>query len=716
MDIKAFLKLINRYKWILIIVPIIAAGVTYYFVKNLPKEYLSEAQIATGLVDQSKQVSGAGQSVDYFKTNQQFSNIIEKMRMRKIISILSYNLILHDLQNPTETFKKHSDKIDSLSADDKQKVIDIYKQKLQSKSVNIPADNKGPFKLYDIISSMGYDEASLNKKLEIYRNDNSDFVSIRFTSANPVESAFVVNTLASEFINNFGIDVNYNQNQSISVLDSLLKVKERDMNEKNAALKDFKMKNGVLNLDKQSELVYTQITQAEDRKAQVIRDIQATQGAIAAIDRKLKSADPNMGKDLTVDNTQIINLKNQLEIANKRYIDGNFKPADKKKVDSLTSLQSALTVRNSDKYIVDPQVSRQNLLQQKYNLETTLAQLQASVRSIDQELSAARSKYNSMVPFDAGIQNYVRDADMSTKDYLEALNRVNQTQTEQNIGLKLQIAQLGLPGVAERSKTMIFVALAGIAAFFVCFSGLVVLYFLDNAIYTAQQLSSATRSRVLGKLTNVSEDDTTIRTIWNDKTNNPNYTTHKDLLRSLRFEISSLLATEDDKILGITSLSDGVGKTFVASNLAYAFAMTGKKVLLIGGDKQPVVESDSKQLTTSQNFETFLAKREIQTEDLITRLNKIGDHKSLLEIQNEGNLRASFELLRKQFDVIIIDINSLSDINIAKEWLSFTEKNLAIFEAGKSFVDNDKELIGYLKSQPGFIGWVLNKIQVKNDQ
>ena len=71
-----------------------------------------------------------------------------------------------------------------------------------------------------------------------------------------------------------------------------------------------------------------------------------------------------------------------------------------------------------------------------------------------------------------------------------------------------------------------------------------------------------------------------------------------------------------------------------------------------------------------------------------------------------------FEVLRREFELIIIDVNSLHEINIAKEWLLFTEKNIAVFEAGKALTEADKDLLVYLKEQPGFIGWVLNKIKI----
>ncbi|MBB2148424.1 GumC family protein [Pedobacter gandavensis] len=715
MDIKAFLKVLNRYKWLLILVPITAAVITFFLVKNLPKEYSSEAQIATGLVDQSKQVVAVGnQNADFFKINQQFSNIIERMKMRKIMSILSYHLIIHDLEDPKDSFKPYSPKVDSLNQTQRQEVVQLFKEKLSNKSVITLADNKGKYKLYDILGSMGYSKEDIEKKLSIYRPDNSDFINISYVSDNPKLSAFVVNTLAVEFIKNYGQDVNVNQNNSIELLDSLLKKKEGSMNEKNAALKDFKMKNGVLNLDKQSEIVYTQISQNEERKAQAIRDIQANQRAIADIDAKLsgRSGDAFSQGSTTVDNKAIVNLKNQLKAANDAYIDGNFKVSDKKRIDSLTKLIDRLSTRISDDDVTNPIASKQALIQQKQALETQVSIAKGSIQSIDNELAMLKAKYNTMVPFDAGIQNYERDADLATKDYMASLDSYNQTRTEQNIALKLQLAQVGLEGPPLPSKGIMYIALAGISSFFLCFVAVLIIFLLDNTIHDSRQLEAATKSKVLGSLNYMHDADLSMRNIWNDNKNNPEYTAYRDLLRSLRFEISNAFDRDNTKILGVTSLNDGEGKSFIASSLAYSFAMIGKKVLLIGGETE-VVKSNSKELSLSQDFETFLVKRQIQTEDLITVLNKNDNNTSLLEMQNANNLRAGFEVLREEFDVIIIDVNSLRDINIAKEWLLFTENNIAIFESGRSIEDRDKELIDYIKERPGFVGWVLNKIQLK---
>lgn len=716
MDITRFFKLLKRYFWLLIIIPVITGAITYYFSKNLTKEYKSEVQISTGLVDQSKQLTSQSQN-DYFKTSQQFANIFEKIKMRKMMSILSYNLIIHDLENSKTSFRKYSPKVDSLSAAQKLDVVNEYKQRLLSKTPITTFDNNGKYKLFDILESMGYDDYTINKKLSISRSENSDFVNIEFISENPFLSAYLVNTLATEFIRNFTLDTYTNQNNSIAMLDSLLKKKELDMNSKNSALKEFKMKSGILNLDGQAAGVYAQISQYEERKAAAIRDIQANQGALAEIDSKLKGAGGNNTANLNAiavqDNRILLNIKNQLKVANDKYIDGNFKPADKRKIDSLQTLLNAQSGKSYEVSTENPQTVRQALMQQRDAIEISSAQIKNTISSIDKQLSTLRAQYSTMVPYDANITNYTRDADIATKDYMAALDRTNQGKTEQTNGVKLGIAQVGLPGTAQPSKTIIFVAVAAIASFMVCFVSLVMSFLLDTAIYSPMQLAKETGSPVVGSLNHIKAENKEPKDIWNDDHLNPEYTIFKDLVRSLRFELDRELTNTNSQILGITSLGNKAGKSFIASTLIYSFAMTGKKVLLISGEQEETERPVSQKLIPSEFFETFLVKKEIQTEDLITVFNNKAHNSSLLETQSAHNLKIGFDVLRKEFDLIVIDINSLVEINKAKEWLSFTDRSIAIFEYGDVIKEEHKSSIKYIKDHPGFMGWVLNKVREK---
>lgn len=710
MDIKSFFRLLGKYKWVLIIVPIFAISITYFFVKNLPQQYSSKVQISTGLLDPSKKVI-SNETVDYYKVSQQFSNMMEKLKSKRIIDRLSFNLLVHDLEEPQNAFRPFSKNVDSLKQADKMLLLQAVRAKLLNKTVLTAADNKGKLKLYDIVNSMGYGEDDLSKLVEVFHVENSDYIDIEFVSENPNLSAFAVNTLATEFISTYTADVNANQNSSIALLDSLLKRKEQVMNEKNTALSEFKRTKGVLNLDEQSATVYSQISVYEAQRAQALREIQSNQGAIHIIEGKLQGSDPFVRGSSRSDNQEIVRLKRQLELANSSLIDNNFTTADQKKVDSLSRIISQKSVQNSDDNVLDPRTSKQSLVQQKLALEISLQQAKSSIRSLDNQLSTLRSRYQSMVPFDADIQNYQREADLATKDYTAALEHYNNSRTQQNMGVRFQVEQAGLPGSPEPSKQGLYLAGAGISSLMFCVAAVFILFILDSSIVSVSQLELATKSRSLGIVNFIDRDVNSISTIWNNKESFQDYATFKDLIRSLRFEISNKMDANGCKILGVTSLVSGEGKTFISYSLAYAFAMTGKKILLIADD-QPVRKAETKELrAVSQDFQSFLVKKEVHVEDLITIMNKTSEKNSLFELQNIKNLKSGFEILKNEFDVILIDINSLEDMNITKEWLLFTEHVIAVFESGKPIGDSSRKYIEYIRNHPGFMGWVLNKFQ-----
>lgn len=716
MDIRAFFRVINRYKWALIFVPITAAVITYFLVQDLPKEYKSQTRISTGLVDPSQQLA-MSRSADYFMQTQHFSTIMEMMTMKKMMSLLSYNLILHDLENPEQSFREESEDIKVLNIKDRQAVIESFRAMLANEKILNLLDNEGKYKLFDIVNSMGYGEGSFDETLLITRKINSDFIDIEYTSEDPLLSAYVVNTLANEFLYSYGVNVNHNQENSMVLLDSLLKEKEKVMNEKNEALKAFKMKNGVLNVSAQSSMVYSQISSNEELRAQAIREIQSLTGAIAGIDERLKdSRSETTRKALVSDNTEIVALKGELQAANERYVDNNFNPEDKKHIDDLQEKLSSLIASSSLQVFEDPKTNRQSLISQKMQMQTSLDLAKNSLASINNELNQAKGRYNKMVPFDAGILNYERDAEVATKDYLEALNRTSQTSMASTTGLKLNVAQIGLPGPAEPSKGIIYVAISAFSTFFVCLLALLIGFLLDRTVNTSEQLEVATQSPVMGQLNAIKELSPSVKTIWGSNSPGKEYDLHKNLLRSIRFELDKDFGLNGAKILGVTSVSDGVGKTFLSSSLAYAVAKTNRKVLLICNDKleegSPI--KNGKELIPHQSFESFLIKREIQIEDLITVLTINPENDSLFEIQSINNLQLSFEELKKEFDFIIVDIESLNEMNKAKEWLSFVDRVIAVFKAGNDIQYTDHEQIDFLRNHTGFMGWVLNRSKMTN--
>jgi uncharacterized protein involved in exopolysaccharide biosynthesis len=717
MDFKELVRHIWRFKWFLLAIPIITVVIVNYKTKDLPRQYQSQALISAGVADQNKSAIPGLPNLDFFKENQQFTNIIEKIKLKKVMSILSYKLIIHDLENPNHQFEPSSKMIDSMSASEKEDALKEFKARLarqETMSLNDPESAR----LYNIIASKYYDDESINKSLIVAHSDGSDFISVTFTSGNPELAAFVVNTLSEAFLAINDADQDVSQGNSIATLDSVVKQKRALMVSKNDSLSRFKNNSGVLNVEKQSETAYAQIIAAQSKRADALREIQNDQGALAAVESKLKNGDPYANNDhLIADNRRADALRSELSVVNRKKVDDIYNPsalaADNRRLDSLNTLINAEVLKQAGpNTIIDPSAARTALIQQHNDLGVKLAAAKNGISSIDREIASITSSYNKMVPYDANIANYQREADQATKDYVDALNRFNLAQTAQSVGAKVKIAQYGVIGAPEPSKRKVFIIVAGVGSFIFCFAIVVALFFLDGRIKTPYQLARDTGIPVIGSLNLIKNPNDSIRDIWHNEANWDDVA-FKNLLRSLRLDIANAMLDDNSKILGITSLAPEEGRSFIATNLAYAFAMTGKLVMLIASETQ-ALENASNVPQLGDNFENFLVRREIHVDHLITTLKKNDNGVSLLEMQNSANVRAGFDLLKNEFDIIIIDINSFRDLNIAKEWLLFTDKSVAVFKAGREMNDRDKELLNQLKTQPGFMGWIMNRVKLTN--
>lgn len=727
MELERFWKLVEKYKWFLIIVPLCAAGVTYFFVRNLPQRFKAQSQISTGLIDRSQQVSGDNRNMDYFKTNVQFGNLIAMLQMQGVMSALSYELILHDLQHPDDAFRKEGDLFKKLNSQKREELIDAYTAlKMQQETLTPFNDSKLP--LYALVEESGYDEESVRKDMEVSHVENSDFIKIAYTSENPYLSALVVNSLSEIFTRNYGTNVSNNQRRNIHVLDSLLQDKQAIMNDKNAQLKSFKLTNGALNLDRQSEIVYEQLTANEEARAQTLREIQSLQGAISGIDNKLNAEGSAYSSSKTIaENGQLISLRAQLQKANDDYVDNGFQASDKERVDALQQKLSAMVSTNASSATTNSATTRQGLVDEKLRMEVALDRAKSSLSSINAQLSSLQGRYARMAPADANAQNIARDAELATQAYMEALDRYNQANVESDIGARLGIAQKGVPGPAERSKTMIYVGLSGASSLTLCVAMLFLVFITDSTIKTPGQLSAAAKGRVFASIPLLQDRQKDVPDLWTDEKDHTNTTAYKAAVRNLRFEMDKLLSSDNSSVLGITSLYHGAGKSFVAESIAYAFASTKRKVLLIGGseDKERLKlpggkprkllgkakkdANEKEEDPGAASFDSFLDDRKIESEGGVTILNKADSAGSLLEMRSATELHSAFLVLREEFDLIIIDSDSMSNTNRAKEWLLFADRTLAVYPFNEKLTAESKELLETTKELPGFAGWILNK-------
>ncbi len=721
LNLKDFLKYLNHFKWFIIIIPVLCVVLTYLFVKELPKKYKSNTLISTGITQQlSESALLENRTADNFKISQQFGNLLEMMQTRRAITQLSYKLILHDLKNPQHTFTKYSELITDLSPQQKDTVIKEFENRLSAQALISPADNN-QHRLYDILKSAAYDDKSVLKNIEIRRSGESDFINVTYTSHNANLSAFVVNTLSNDFINYYTSLSMMSRQQSLAVLDTMLREKGDEMMNKNSAVVNSSIhataqETGALNSQRRSDLINQKVSEAESQRLGALRNISSIQGALDEINAKLNGDGGYLQQDSYKENSEIVRIDNQLQLANQRYVNNNFRPQDKATIDSLQNIKSGLVLTSSASQNNNYKGLKQSLISQKMKLENDLASARSGLAAIEQQLNSIgpRPGYSSVSARAGGQENLIREAGMSAKDYADVKAQYDKASILSKAGVSLALVEPGLPGSPEPSKNYLYVAFSGISSLFMLLLALLLIFMLNKTVVTPSQLEYVTKQKILGWVNYIGEDKD-LRTIWNDNGKDNKYAYYKDALRSLRVDLNEIMR-DDNKVLGITSMSRQEGRSFLANGLSYAFAMMGKNVLLIceKGSNLTNVITNMNDDDTSQVFESFLVKKEIQIENRITVLNRDTSNNSLLELKDSKSLIAGFDILKDTFDIVIVDIDSAQDMHKVKEWMMFCDRSISVFEAGNKIKREDHVFINYLSKQPGFIGWVMNKVEVRN--
>jgi uncharacterized protein involved in exopolysaccharide biosynthesis len=690
----------------------IAVFITYFLVRKLPDTFKSRSRVSTGLVDQSQQFLEKNKAQDENKVSQQFGNLIEMIKSKKIFDQVSFQLMVHDLTTD-KPFRAPSKLLTEIGPEARAHALKVFKERIVS---NQPLSlfDKDQFGLNQLLISMGYDAASLEKKVLIYRVNSSDFIDYEYESENPFLSAFVINTMVNEFIDFYSNYIKENQQKAVNFLDMMMRKKFDSLNAKTRLLRDYKIRNRVLNLDEQAKSLYTQIADFESKVQVAKKDVESLEGAIRGIDKKFSPQDRRYLESVVVDiNQSILATREKLRQVTNDLVKSNFNPRIQQKQDSLKALLEEQILLSTDRLLVSPLANKQFLVQQKMNLEVTLDQVRSSIPPLNDELRRLNEKFDVLVPHEALIQSYEGSVDVAGKEYLDIQNRFNETSLESSMNVQLRQIEMAMPGPAQPSKKLLLVALAGIISFIFCLAALFVIFYLDDSIQNATELANKTHLPVLAYLPYINTAMLDLTNLWKNGEGNRVTIAFKNLLRSLRFEIEREMGHK--KLLVMTSLSDGEGKTLISLGLAYAYSMVNKRVLVIDGNfDQPTITATT---GTNMYLEDYLKNRitlsEIIKDGRVSVLGNRGGDTSIFEFCDESIVKPKLAYLRDVFDIIIIEAPAMDKLNKSREWIILADKVVGIFGAGTTIKNGKNQSVQYFYDMgDNFAGWALNKVVI----
>ncbi len=747
MDIWSFSRVLLRRKWLIITVTLTAVLATFFITRELPYDYKSKATLATGITDNTDVSLDENGSSNPYVISTRFSNLIEQIHSRRIINLLSYRLILHDLQSK-EPFRE----LESVQEKYPQEMVEqaamLYQARLDSMAT-LGATDKMDWVMLDILKEMEYDEESIRENLRIDRPVGSDFINISFVSADPHLSAFVVNTLSEEFIRFYKKNKVNRVENSLNFFTKLVETKKKELDQKVAALREYKEENSVINYGAQSASMLGRIAQLQSNKEEENKNIMGLRQAIVNINSKLEgNSDTDFGAQAGQNNQQMIVLRNKITELNNRYVNGNMQ--DQALADSLAMYRNRLDKlinSSGNENLYRPGITRQELASMKVKNQIELEMAQARLASINNELSELERKAYGFSENEGEIASLDSDIGVAREEYLQVLDKYNTARNASlSVANRLEQIEVGEPAYEpETSRRFLMIAVAGAASFSLCIVLIFFLEFVNMKVDSPSKFKTHVRLPLLGTLNKVNLSGFDLKAIFSGEDKDENRETYKQLLRKVRFEVENKKA----RSILVTSNKPGEGKTFTIISLSYALSLLGKRVLIIDTNfknntltklflpkKQADKYLEESTAIRDSEMEQKLLSGKMEGETEAEEATKTADHNGLItptrlqgidliasrggnlspaEIFMSKDFQELLKELEKEYDYIMLEGPAMNQFADTKELINFVDKVITIFSADSVLNQTDRETINYLKNLDGkLIGSILNKVEPYN--
>jgi succinoglycan biosynthesis transport protein ExoP len=732
MDLMYLLHSLLRKKWIIIFCSVLGLAAGFAFTMVQPKLYESVSQYSTGFTMEKKVSIAKDESINIYEIDLRFNNVIETFKSPKVMGMLSYKLMLHDLED-SKPFRKLSDekkKKNEYVLVNHEKAKQILRRKIADLDLLNPFDPEER-KVFDLIGLYKYDGWSLSGGLSFSRVERSDFINIYFRSENPELSAFVVNTIGEQFIRFFNSIYGVRSQESTAKLDSLVAEKKRVVDSLTTKLQEYRAKIGTPNVADRASAAMSVVSELTSNYQREQARLSILRGELAAVEIQLRNVSSSIPADAGTSNSnaEYLALRRQnenleLEKAGKsaeevRRIQDQI-DANLRKMQQLSGSVSPGTARTREL----AQTQQSQLVDRKIELQQQILAAENNVKMFKEQ----KAQYERLTSSGGGEEVILRAKEdelrIASQEY-ESLKKSLQASLDLDVNPENNFKQtlVGQPAFKPQSaRRTLILGLSGALMFFLSSFIIVGLEFLDTSFKTPSIFQRTTKLRLLTSLNKIDLKRKEVSDYFHvngDSERADDELTFVQNLRKLRYELEN----SGKKIFLVTSTKPGEGKTTIIESLANSLCLTKKKVLLIDAnfsnntltrkfEAKPTLEQFSMngQANAVDKFWSITSMTTIPNTDIVGCSE--GNH-TPAEVLPKSNLLENLPRIAESYDYVFVEGAALNNHADSKELSKYVDGIIVVFSARSVFRQTDKESVQFLKSTgEKFMGSVLNYVDL----
>jgi succinoglycan biosynthesis transport protein ExoP len=734
MDIIYLFKALLRRRWTIIfcLVAGLIGGLIFRLV--VPKQYVSTAQYSTGFAQTQKVSLQLTEIFDLNQIDARINNVIETFKSPVVLSMVSYDLMLHDLDSdrPFRNLTGKQKEDTSFKMADFPKARLILRDRLSNLALLSTYDPQDKM-VWNLLNLYDYDEEDLLKKLIVERVTNTDYINVSFSSENPELSAYVTNKIGVKFKEFFNSLSSTNTKESLFKLDSLRESKRREVDTLRNRLQRFRDKIGTPNPGDAATAAMSGLQELTQSQTAQEANLNDARQRLLSVNDQLHEIETNpsafLGAAANNHADEILAIRRiNEELASKLALKGGLDQSLQKQIDDNINKINQLSKGNYSQQI-DPVLKlaerKDLLLKDKLELQSAIASTTDNI-----EMYKIRVEQFRKIAFSGGGQEviagaYLNDLTIAQKD-LEKYNSSIFASQDIDVSpdFKFKQIMLGQPPIKpEPGKTLLIAMIAGFSMFFLSILIIIILELLDSSLRTPSIFRNETNLSVLAAVGRIDLDKKTLKEYFDfglrsdREINNLSFIEN---LRKLRYEIEH----SGKRVILFTSAKPQEGKTTILESVAFTFSRSRKKVLIIDANfSNNTITRDFSAKPTLISFslrgqDEIEKIRNITTATNIINVDAIGCEEGNYtpsEIMPKNNLFDHFEKLKQHYDFILIEGAALNTHADSKELTDYVEGVILIFTAENSLGEIDRESVNFLKNnQDKFIGAVLNNVDEQN--
>jgi polysaccharide biosynthesis transport protein len=570
MSIIRFIEiLIGKIKY-LIILPLVAGGLTFLLTRNLPAKYAAETSIFTGITSNTG-LEVTALRVDKNVTQNEYNNVLTILKSESVHEEISLRLLAQHLQlsKPQKEIISESafnDLQNNVPENIKKLVVKgNYERTYDNFKNYIRPDNKNF--LYNLLN---YDNPYYSIKalstIKVEQINSSDIIRLSYESDDAGISYNTLQIAAKVFISNYG-DLKRNQKSSaVKYFQGKLDEVSKKLNNAEDELLQFNTSNSIINYYEQTKQVTTQHEEIELR----LQDAKMKKEASVAVLKKIET-EIQKRYSINLRNVEILTIRKQLVDCNTEIAQTEVRKTDNGPDLSLNALykkrgglekkleNSIDSIYNfsSNSQGIESRKLLDNWLDAVKDLESTTAIYKSmQIRQVE-----FINQFKRYAPLGSTTKRIERQINVFESEYLEILNNLNAAlQNEQNTNMisNMRItdeARFPISAIPSKKKLYIIIAILFTLIFYVL--GVFIVELMDQRIKTPGKIALLTGIDFLGAFCSNS----------NNKYINIEAIQHKSFL--LIFEKIRTLSVNSHKpfVIQILSVWEGAGKIAIAEIL-----------------------------------------------------------------------------------------------------------------------------------------------------